>query len=102
MPLFFYFLLTIIIELPLVAIFFRQQWRRSLLIGFLLNLFTWPLLQVCIYETSVNVNILELLIVITEAIGYFLLMKCKLWHALLLSLVANGLSYAIGLIIQHN
>ena len=101
MPLYFYFLLTICIELPLVAIFFRHQWQRALFIGFLLNLFTWPLLQVFIFETSIDVNILELLIVITEAVGYFIFMKCKLSHAFFLSLFVNFLSYAIGLFIQN-
>jgi len=100
MPLYFYFLLTLIIELPIVVLYFKTQWKQALLIGFLLNLFTWPLLHVFLFETYVNVNLLEIIIAITEGIGYFLLMKCKWWKALLLSFFVNGLSYCAGFLIN--
>jgi hypothetical protein len=100
MPLYFYFLLTLIVELPIVVLYFRKRWKQALLIGFLLNLFTWPLLHVFLFETSVNVNLLEIAIAITEGVGYFLLMRCKWWKGLLLSFVVNGLSYGIGILIN--
>ena len=101
MPLYFYFLLTIVVELPIVLLYFRKQFKQALLIGFLLNLFTWPLLHVFLFETRVDVNFLEIIIVITEGLGYFLLMKCKWWKGLLLSFVVNGLSYGIGILINN-
>lgn len=101
MPLYFYFLLTLTIELPIVLLYFRKQFKQALLIGFLLNLFTWPLLHVFLFETWVDVNFLEILIAITEGFGYFLLMKCKWWKGLLLSFVVNGLSYGIGILINN-
>ena len=100
MPLYFYFLLTLIIELPIVVAYFRKQWKHALLIGFLLNLFTWPLLHVFLFETNVNVILLEIIIAITEGLGYFLLMRCKWWKGLLLSFLVNGLSYGIGILIN--
>lgn len=100
MPLYFYFLLTLIIELPIVLLYFRNQFKQALLIGFLLNLFTWPLLHVFLFETRLDVNFLEIIIAITEGLGYFLLMKCKWWKAILLSFVVNGLSYGIGILIN--
>ncbi|MEO7293510.1 MAG: hypothetical protein ABIW34_10430 [Ginsengibacter sp.] len=100
MPLYFYFLLTLTIELPIVVLYFRKQWKQSLLIGFLLNLFTWPLLHIFLFETTINVNLLEIVIAITEGIGYFLFMRCKWWKAILLSFVVNGLSYGIGILIN--
>ena len=101
MTLYFYFLLTLTIELPIVLLYFRKQFKQALLIGFLLNLFTWPLLHVFLFETRVDVNFLEILIAITEGLGYFLLMKCKWWKGLLLSFVVNGLSYGIGILINN-
>lgn len=100
MPLYFYFLLTLIIELPIVVLYFRKQWKQALVIGFFLNLFTWPLLHVFLFETNVNINLLEIIIAITEGVGYFLLMPCKWWKGLLLSFVVNGLSYGIGILIN--
>lgn len=101
MPLYFYFLLTLTIELPIVLLYFRKQFKQALLIGFLLNLFTWPLLHVFLFETRVDVNFLEIMIAITEGFGYFLFMKCKWWKGLLLSFVVNGLSYGIGILLNN-
>ncbi len=77
MGLYFYFLLTLIIELPFVTLYFRSQWKQALLIGFLLNLFTWPLLHVFLFETTINITVLEIVITITEGLGYYLFMNCK-------------------------
>ncbi|MEI9955070.1 MAG: hypothetical protein WDM90_01850 [Ferruginibacter sp.] len=93
----FYFLLTLIIELPIVVLFFKKEWRFALLIGFLLNLFTWPLLHIVLFYTSINLNILELSVAITESIGYFLLMQCSWKKAIAVGFIANGISYGIGL-----
>src|SRR5947199_262514 len=71
------------------CLFFRKQWRQALVVGFLLNLFTWPLLHIFLFETRVNINLLESLVAIIEGLGYFILMKCKWWKALLLSVVVN-------------
>jgi hypothetical protein len=100
MRLYFYFLLTLIIELPVVLLFFKSQWKQALLVGFLLNLFTWPLLHLFLFETTININFLEIIIAVTEGVGYFLVMKCKLWKGLLLSFFVNGLSYGIGILIN--
>ena len=101
MPLYFYFLVTLLIELPIVVLYFRKQWKHALLVGFLLNLFTWPLLHVFLFETRVDINLLEIIIAIAEGAGYFLLMRCKWWQGLLLSFIVNGLSYGIGILINQ-
>ncbi len=72
-----------------------------MLVGFLLNLFTWPLLHIFLFETRIAINYLEIMIAITEGIGYFLLMRCKWWKALLLSLIVNGISYGAGILINN-
>jgi len=95
----FYFLLTLIIELPIVVLFFKKEWQFALLIGFLLNLFTWPLLHIVLFYTGINLNILELSVAITESIGYFLLMQCNWKKATALGFIANAASYGIGLIL---
>lgn len=101
MPLYFYFLLTLVIELPIAALYFKTQWKQAIVVGFLLNLFTWPLLHVFLFETYISINLLEIMVAITEGIGYFLFMECKWWKGILLSCVANGLSYGVGILINN-
>ena len=101
MPLYFYFLITLIIELPLVILYFKNQWKQALITGFLLNLFTWPLLHIFLFETVINILLLETGVAIVEGIGYFLIMKSKWWQALLLSFFVNGLSFGIGILMNQ-
>jgi len=101
MPVWTYFLLTLLVELPIVCTSFRQQWRQALLVGFLLNLFTWPLLHLIIFSCNIDINILEIGVAVTEALGYWLLLKCSFKKALLVSFLANGISYGIGLVINY-
>lgn len=96
-----YFLLTLLIELPVVWLFFRGEAREALIAGFLLNLFTWPLLHVLLFYTQINVNVLELGVAITESIGYKIMMNCNWKKAILLAFIANTASYGIGLLINN-
>ena len=101
MLIYFYFLLTILIEMPVVLLAYKKQWKLALLIGLLLNLFTWPLLHVLIYSTNIDINFLELGVAITEGIGYWIFMQCGWKKAFLISFLVNGLSYGIGLLINN-
>jgi hypothetical protein len=96
----FYFLITLLTELPIVLLFFRKEWKFALLIGFLLNLFTWPLLHVLLFYSNINLNILELGVATTESLGFYLLMQCSGKKALALGFIANATSYGIGLILN--
>jgi hypothetical protein len=94
-----FFLLTLIIEAPVIYLFHKNQWKQVVVPFFLLNLFTWPLLHVFLDNSEINIYLLELGVVIAEAIGYKLFMKSNWGKALLASLVANALSYLIGVLI---
>jgi hypothetical protein len=100
MQVWLYFLLTLLIELPIVVLFFKKEWKYALLIGFLVNMFTWPLLHVLLFTTNININILELGVAFAESIGYWLLLKCNWKKAFLLAFLANAVSYGIGEIIN--
>ena len=101
MSLYIYFLMTLLIEMPLVVCCFQRQWKYALLIGFLLNLFTWPLLHVLIFSFGINVNMLELGVALTEGLGYWILLECGWKKAFTVSFLANGLSYWIGLLLKN-
>lgn len=96
-----YFLLTLVIELPVVWLFFRSEAKHALIAGFLLNLFTWPLLHVLLFYTDSNINVLELCVAITESIGYSIMMHCSWKKAMLLGFIANAASYGIGLLLNN-
>jgi len=97
----YFFILTLLIELPLVLLFFYKEWKAALLIGFLLNLFTWPLLHIFLLNTGININILEVGVTLTEAVGYRLLVLCHWKKAFLVSVIANGASYGTGVLLNH-
>jgi hypothetical protein len=96
-----YFLLTLLIELPIIFFLFKQNRKYVLLIAFLLNLFTWPLLHVCLFYTKIDINVLELFVALLESVGFYLLLNCNWRKALLAGFLANGISYGIGILINH-
>lgn len=95
-----YFFLTLLIELPLVFIFFREERKYALLVGFLLNLFTWTLLHILIFYTNIHIGILEFAVAVTESIGYYIMLNCKWKKAIALAFLANLLSYGLGLLLN--
>ena len=101
MAIWYYFILTLVIELPIVVLFFKKEWKFALLTGFLLNLFTWPVLHILLFYTGININILEIGVAITESTGYFLLMQCSWKKAWALGFTANAVSYGLGIILNN-
>jgi len=93
---FFYFLLTFIIELAVISVFLKKINLDVLFKVFFINLFTWPLAQL-VYGLGVNVFIIELGVFIAEGFLLFRLFDLGKFKAFLISLVANLISYIIGL-----
>lgn len=96
-----FFLLTLVIEAPVVYRGYRPAWKDAVLPFILLNLFTWPLLHYLLLTTTIDINLLEAGVTLAEATGYYLLVQRKMLKALLVSFLANGLSYGAGLIINY-
>lgn len=101
MQIWIYFILTLILELPLVCLFYKSDWKNALIVGFLLNLFTWPLLHVLLYKTNADLNILEAGVALAEGAGYIIFMKGKWYKAMLVSFLVNGFSYGAGLLMNN-
>jgi hypothetical protein len=100
MPLIYYFLLTLVLELPWVYLFFKKELPYAMVVAFLLNLFTWPLLHVLLHYTSININILELGVAATEGLGFWLLLGCRWQKAWGVAILANGFSYGVGVLLN--
>ncbi len=96
MALAFNLLLTLLIELPIIALFFAKKKRPSaLMYGLLVNMVSWPVIHILKISTEVNFYWIELLVVIGEGIGIWLLTKCGWQRGLAMSVIANTLSFVI-------
>jgi hypothetical protein len=97
----YYFLLTLLLELPLVLLFYPRAKRFTLIIGVLLNAVTWPSLHLCIYYTDIPVPILETGVALVEGLGYALFLPGKKYRAFGVAFLVNGCSYGIGVLLNH-
>ena len=96
MEMFQYLLYTLLLELPVVLLCYRSQWKTVVPVTMLLNFFTWPLLTLLFYNTHIPLLILEAAVFIAEAIGFKIFLSGNWQKALLVSFGANGLSLLIG------
>ncbi len=96
-----FFGLTLLIEMPAAVLAWRGKWKTVLLPCLLLNLFTWPLLHYLLYSTDIPLHWMELGVAVTESAGYRLLMNSSWSFSLLAGFGINGLSYGAGIIIHH-
>lgn len=91
-----FFGLTLLLEAPVWWWFHRKQKQSWLYLFFLLNLFTWPILQFLVSYSGISVPVLELGVGLVEAMGIRLLGHQNTRNAFLLSFLANACSYGIG------
>lgn len=96
-----FFVITLVIEAPVVLYAFRKELKKAVFPFLLLNFFTWSLLHLLLVETTMDANWLEAGVALTEAVGYKLFMRCSWTKALVIAVIANGLSYGAGLLISH-
>ncbi|QQR97107.1 MAG: hypothetical protein IPK18_09425 [Sphingobacteriales bacterium] len=96
-----YFFLTVIIEIPIFFIFFRNRIVFTICILFLANAFSWPLLNLLLHHTNIHLLYLELGVTVVEAIiiRIFLLQDFK--KAFFISLLQNSITTAIGIYINN-
>ena len=87
--------LTLLIELPVAYLWGLR--KRALLTVFMANLMTNPL-AVALHLTGIPQIPIEIGVVIAEGAAYSLHVDRRPW---LLALVSNGLSWGIGLLLNH-
>ena len=96
MELAFNLLLTILVELPIIGFFFRSRKRKSaLVVGLLVNLVTWPLVNIIRLNTDWNPDLVEIGVVVLEGSAYWFFLGRNITKALLITVLANGASYLI-------
>ena len=97
-----YLLYTLLLEMPIVTIAYRHEWKKVLTIGILLNFLTWPLLTILYNNTTIHFLLLETGVFITEAIGFKIFFTGSWQKALLVSFLANGLSLCTGIMMSDS
>jgi hypothetical protein len=96
MDLAFNLLLTLLVELPIIGFFFRKRKRKAaLMVGLLVNLITWPVINIIRLNTEWNLDVVEIGVVVVEGIAYWLFLGRNITKALLITVLANGASYVV-------
>jgi hypothetical protein len=92
--------LTILLELPFFLLFWHKEgWWQAVVFCILLNGFTNPLINLAISELGWNVYLLEVAVLLTEALAAMIVFKARFTKALLFSFCANAFSYGTGVIL---
>ena len=87
-------LLTILIELPIIALFFKRKRRqKALLMGLLVNIVSWSVAHIILFSTDINISYVAVALGIAEAIAFHMLLECSWKTAIIMSLVINSLSF---------
>ena len=96
MGLAFNFLLTILIELPILALFFRRRKRQAaVLMALLINVISWSVAHILFFSTDINMYYLAIGIAVGEAIAFHRFLQCNWKKAIILSLTINSLSFLV-------
>ena len=89
-------LLTILIELTILALFFKIKKRQAaIMMAILINVISWSVAHMIIFSTDINIYYVAIGLAIGEAIAFHQLLECNWKKAIILSLIVNSLSFFI-------
>jgi ABC-type thiamin/hydroxymethylpyrimidine transport system permease subunit len=96
MVLAFNFLITILIELPIIAIFFKRKKRQAALgMALLINIISWSITHIIFFTFDINMYLVAIVLGIGEAIAFHFLLPCNWRKAFIISLIVNSLSFTV-------
>lgn len=96
MDLAFNLLLIILIELPIIGFFYSKRRRKSAyVVGLFVNVLTWPIVNIIRLNTSWDLNWVQAGVVVLEGFAFWLLMGRNVKKAVLISIVANLVSFVV-------
>ncbi len=96
------FLLTVLIEFIVAAIYIKKDPLIIFLAIFLINLITNPIMNYLYIYESVNLVVLETAVIAVESILITPLLRLPYLRALMLSIIMNLLSFGLGSLIMQN
>ena len=96
MKLAFNFLLIILVELPIITLFFKRKKRQqAIYMALLINIISWSVAHVIFFSTDISIYYVAALVTIGEAIAFHYLMDCNWKKAIIMSLLVNSLSFLV-------
>ena len=88
------FLLTILVELPIIALFFKRKKRQfAVLIALLINIISWSVAHIIFFTTDINMTYAAIGLAVGEAIAFHKFLNCNWKKAIIMSLLVNSLSF---------
>ncbi len=97
------FLLTILVELPIIALFFRRKKRQSaVLMAALINIISWSVAHILIFSTDISIYYVAIGLAVGEAIAFHLFLSCSWKKAIIMAIIVNSLSFFVTQLIPLN
>ena len=91
------FFLLILVELPILVLFFKRKKRQNAIyMGLLINIISWSVAHVIFFSTEVNIYYIQALVIIGEAIAFNKVLEVTWKRAIIMSLVLNILSFLVS------
>ena len=92
-------IIKILIELPIIALFFKRKKRESvLLMALAINIISWLVAHILFFSTDINIYYIATGLGIGEAIAFYILLEYNWKKMILLALIVNSLSFFV---MQH-
>ena len=90
------FFLTIFIELPIIALFFKRKKRKqALFMALLINVISWAVAHILFFTTDINIYYVAILMAAGEAIAFHHLLAFKWGKAIIMAIIVNACSFAV-------
>jgi riboflavin transporter FmnP len=88
------FLISLLVELPIVILFFKRKKRKEAAwMAVLINIISWSIAHIIFFSTELPVYYVAIGLAIGEAIAFFLLLNCNWKKAISIAVLANSLSF---------
>ena len=89
-------LLTLLLEIPIIALFFKRRKRQqAILVGTLINVISWSVAHILFFTMDINIYLVAVVLAIGEAIAFHFFFPCNWRIAILISIIANSLSFYV-------
>ena len=95
--------IILLVELPIIMLFFRKKGRKNALeCAVMINLVTWSIIHIIKLSTDLNLNYVEAGVIIFEAIALLIFTKCGWKKGFSMSVIANIASFFLLKLIHIN
>lgn len=88
------FFIILLVELPIIMLFFKQK-KRTEALGYatLINLTSWTIVRILKITTDINLNYIEVGVILFEALALIKYTKCGWKIGFTMAIIANIASF---------